>query len=296
MDLRELARRRTTPEQRARLKRLAQWPPVGRVRLGSLKRTTPISRNYGWERGTPVDRFYIDRFLTQHAADVKGRVLEIGDDEYTRRYGGGAVTHTDVLHASAGNPQATIVADLADAPEIAEATYDCVICTQTLLLNYDVRKAVATLHRILKPGGTALVTVPGVSRICREEADEWGDYWRFTSDSATRLFADEFGSGNVTTTAYGNVLTATAMLHGLAAEDLKNEQLDDRDRDFEVLIGVRARRPECPRSRRARAPRRRPAAPSSSSPGPRGRSASCWPARGRARRCRAAGCARGSRP
>jgi len=243
MDLRSLARRRTTPEQRARLKRLAQWPPVGRVRLGSLKRTTPISRNYGWERGTPIDRFYIDRFLTQHTDDIGGRVLEIGDDEYTRRYGGDRVTHSDVLHAAEGNPSATIVADLADAPQIADASFDCVICTQTLLLIYDVPKAVATIHRILEPGGTALITVPGVSRICREEADEWGDYWRFTSDSATRLFADEFGAQNTTTTAYGNVLTATAMLHGLAAEDLKPKQLDDRDRDFEVLIGVRARRP-----------------------------------------------------
>ena len=243
MDLRDLARRRTTPEQRARLKRLAQWPPVGRVRLGSLKRTTPISRNYGWERGTPIDRFYIDRFLTQHTDDIGGRVLEIGDDEYTRRYGGDRVTHSDVLHAAEGNPSATIVADLADAPQIADASFDCVICTQTLLLIYDVPKAVATIHRILEPGGTALITVPGVSRICREEADEWGDYWRFTSDSATRLFAGEFGAQNTTTTAYGNVLTATAMLHGLAAEDLKPKQLDDRDRDFEVLIGVRARRP-----------------------------------------------------
>jgi SAM-dependent methyltransferase len=244
MDLRAIARRRTTPEQRARLKRLAQWPPVGRVRLGSLGRTTPISRNYGWERGTPIDRFYIDRFLTRHQEDIKGRVLEIGDDEYTRRHGGAGVAHSDVLHASEGNPQATIVADLADAPQIADATFDCVICTQTLLLIYDVPKAVATLHRILKPGGTALVTVPGVSRICREEADEWGDYWRFTSDSATRLFADEFGAQNTQTIAYGNVLTATAMLHGLAAEDLTSKQLDERDRDFEVLIGVRARRPE----------------------------------------------------
>ena len=243
MDLRSLARRRTTPEQRARLKRLAQWPPVGGVRLGSLKRTRPISRNYGWERGTPIDRFYIDRFLTAHARDVEGRVLEIGDDEYTRRYGGGRVTGSHVLHAGPGNPQATIVADLADAPQIEDASFDCVICTQTLLLIYDVRAAARTLHRILAPGGTALVTVPGVSRICRDEADEWGDYWRFTSDSATRLFADEFGAENTKTTAYGNVLTATAMLHGLAAEDLKPKQLDERDPDFEVLIGVRARRP-----------------------------------------------------
>ena len=245
MDLRSLARRHTTPERRKQLRRLAQWPPVRGVRLGSLKRTRPISRNYGWERGTPVDRFYIERFLSAHAGDVRGRVLEIGDDEYTRRFGGEGVTRSDVLHASPGNPQATIVADLADAPEIADASFDCVICTQTLLLIYDLKAAVATLHRILAPGGVALVTVPGVSRICREEADEWGDYWRFTSDSARRLFTEELGDDKaaVEVTAYGNVLAATAMLHGLAAEDLKPAQLDERDRDFEVLIGVRARRP-----------------------------------------------------
>ena len=243
MDLRALARRHTTPERRKQLRRLAQWPPVGGVRLGSLKRTRPISRNYGWERGTPVDRFYIERFLSAHAADVRGRVLEIGDDEYTRRYGGSQVTESDVLHASPGNPQATLVADLADAPEIPDAGFDCVICTQTLLLIYDLKAAVATLHRILAPGGVALVTVPGVSRICREEADEWGDFWRFTSDSARRLFTDEFGADGVDVQPYGNVLAATAMLHGLAAEEVKPERLDDRDRDFEVLIGVSARRP-----------------------------------------------------
>jgi SAM-dependent methyltransferase len=243
MDLRALARRRTTPAQRRALKRLALWPPVRGVRLGSLRRTRPISRNYGWERGTPVDRFYIDAFLKRHARRIRGRVLEIGDDEYTRRHGGTAITNSDVLHAGPGNPRATIVADLADAPEIADGSFDCVICTQTLLLIYDIRAAVATLHRILAPGGTALVTVPGVSRICRDEADEWGDYWRFTTDSAGRLFADEFGAENVQTKAYGNVLAATAMLHGLAAEEVGAARLNDRDRDFEVLIGVSARRP-----------------------------------------------------
>ena len=244
MNVRALARRHTTPERRRQLRRLVQWPPVGAVRLGSLRRTRPISRNYGWERGTPVDRFYIDSFLSAHAGDVHGRVLEIGDDEYTRRYGGSDVTASDVLHASEGNPQATFVADLADAPQIADGSFDCVICTQTLLLIYDLEAAVATLRRILAPGGVALVTVPGVSRICREEADEWGDYWRFTSDSARRLFTDGFGDdAPVEVTSYGNVLAATAMLHGLAAEEVGSARLHDRDRDFEVLIGVSARRP-----------------------------------------------------
>jgi SAM-dependent methyltransferase len=240
--LRDAARRVLSDDSRRRLRRLRAWPPVGSLRLGSLRRVTPLSRNYGFDRGTPVDRYYIDRFLTRHARDVRGRVLEVGDDEYTRRYGGDRVEAVDVLHVEEGNPQATIVADLTDAPAIPSERFDCVICTQTLLLIYDIPAAIGTLHRILRPGGVVLATVPGVSRICREEADTWGDFWRFTSMSARRLFEEAFGEGAVEVEAYGNVLAAVGMLHGMAAEELGAAKLDARDRDYEVLIGVRAER------------------------------------------------------
>jgi SAM-dependent methyltransferase len=208
------------------------------VALGNLETTEPASRAFGFDRGTPIDRHYIERFLERNAGAVRGRVLEIGDDEYTRRFGGDAVDSVDVLHAGEGNPQATVVADLTDAPQIPDASYDCVICTQTLLLIYDVPAAVATIRRILRRGGTALVTVPGVSRICRAEAGEWGDFWRFTSMSARRLFEDGFAAVDVET--YGNVLAATAQLHGIASEELDPAALDEHDPDFEVVIGVRA--------------------------------------------------------
>jgi SAM-dependent methyltransferase len=227
-------------DARRRARRLAVRPPVGGLRFGSLRRLEPVSRSYGFDRGTPIDRYYIERYLTGHARYVLGRVLEIGDDAYTRRFGGEQVEQSDVLHVEQGNPQATLVGDLADAPEIPDASFDCVICTQTLLLIYDVQAAIATLERIIRPGGTALVTVPGVSRICREEADAWGDFWRFTSMSARRLFEEPFGGDAVQVETYGNVLTATAMLHGIAAEELKPAELDAHDPDYEVLIGVRA--------------------------------------------------------
>jgi SAM-dependent methyltransferase len=228
---------------RRTVKRLVQWPPVGRVRLGGLDRTRPVDADYGWARGTPVDRFYIDDFLTTHVRDVRGRVLEVGGDDYTRRFGGDRVTRSDVLHAPPGSAQATVVADLADAPGIAGASFDCVIATQTLTYVYDVAAAVATLRRILAPGGVALVTLPGIAKIARHEAELYGDYWRFTTDSATRLFG-EFEEVDVR--AYGNVLAATAMLHGLAAEEIGARRLDDRDPDYEVLIGVRARAASSP--------------------------------------------------
>ena len=221
------------------LRRTRATPPVGSVDLGDLGTTRPVSPGFGFERGTPVDRHYIDRFLEAHAGDVRGRVLEISEDRYTRAFGGDRVEHIEVLHVEDGNPQATIVGDLTAAPQIPDASFDCVICTQTLLLIWDVPAAVATLRRILAPGGTALVTVPGITRVCREEADSWGDYWRFTAQSARRLF-EEAGFGAVDVSTYGNVLAATAQLHGLVTEELSPTDLDVHDPDFEVLVGIRA--------------------------------------------------------
>jgi SAM-dependent methyltransferase len=234
--------------------------------LGIFGRLTPISRNWGFDRGMAIDRYYIEKFLKEHAGDIHGRVLEIEDDIYTRRFGEAAVIERDVLHVTGGNPRATIVADLTDATGIPSDSFDCALITQTLQLIYDVRAAVTTLHRILKPGGGLLVTVPGiydvraavttlhrilkpgggllvtVPGITRISHQEWAGswYWLFTSASAKRLFGDIFGQSNVEVQAFGNVLTAISFLHGLAKEELHPAELDYRDRDYEVIVCVRA--------------------------------------------------------
>jgi hypothetical protein len=81
------------------------------VDFGNIRRVTPISRHFGYERGMPIDRYYIEQFLAEHAGDIRGRVLEIGDDSYTRQFGGDQVTVRDVLHVTEGNPLATFVGD-----------------------------------------------------------------------------------------------------------------------------------------------------------------------------------------
>ncbi|MEA2472443.1 MAG: hypothetical protein QOE06_358 [Thermoleophilaceae bacterium] len=241
------ARRALVGEGAGRAVRRARaTPPVGSVDLGDLASTRPVSPGFGFERGTPVDRHYIDRFLEAHAADIGGRVLEVSEDRYTRAFGGDRVESVEVLHVEEGNPQATIVGDLTNAPQIEDASFDCVVCTQTLLLIWDVRAAIATIQRILRPGGVALVTVPGITRVCREEADAWGDYWRFTAQSARRLHEEAFGHGAVEVATYGNVLSATAQLQGIVAEELTRQDLDEHDPDYEVLIGVRATRRGAP--------------------------------------------------
>jgi SAM-dependent methyltransferase len=212
------------------------------IDLGDLRRVTPISDVYGLDRGTPIDRYYIDDFLRRNAGDVRGRVMEINDARYTREFGGDRVEKIDILFAGDENPEATIVADLADAPQVPNDIFDCAMCTQTLMLIYDIRAAIRTLHRILAPGGVAFATVPGVSRICQPEDQIWGDWWRFTGRSIRTLFEEAFGEGAVHVEVYGNVLAATAQLYGLAAEELTNEELDERDPNFEVLLCVRAQK------------------------------------------------------
>jgi hypothetical protein len=222
-----------------------QRPRRGRVDFGDLRRRAPISDVCGFERGEPIDRYYIRRFLTAHAADVRGRVLEVGDDRYTREIGGARVERSDVLHVERGNPRATIVADLRADDAIPAERFDCIIVTQTLQMIYEIERAARQLVRGLRPGGTLLVTSHGVSKLCRHEGrDPWGEYWHLTSQSARRLFERAAPEARVEVKGYGNVLAAVAALHGLAAQELSAEELDTADPDFEVLVCARLVRPD----------------------------------------------------
>jgi SAM-dependent methyltransferase len=159
---------------------------------------------------------------------------------YTKKYGQDRVTKSDVLHPVEGNPDATIVADLTKADHLPSECYDAIICTQTLQVIYDIHTVIATLYRLLEPGGVLLGTASGMAQISLDDFDQWGEYWRFTSLSARLLFEEAFSVGNVTVFPYGNVLAAISFMEGLACEDLKRSELDVSDRRYEVLIAIRA--------------------------------------------------------
>jgi SAM-dependent methyltransferase len=209
------------------------------VSFGDLRRKTPLSRQFGFDRGTPIDRHYIEDFLAGNADDIQGHVLEIGDDTYTKKYGRKYVTKRDILNLSERSPGTTIVGDLTHADHIPSENFDCIILTQTLHLIYDFRSALQTIHRTLKSGGVVLATFPGISQI---SYDQWGAYWcwSFTALSARRMFEEVFLKENIFVQTFGNVLTATAFLHGLAVEELQQNELDYNDTDYEVLITVKA--------------------------------------------------------
>ena len=177
-------------------------------------------------------------------------MLEIAAPDYTTRFGSG-VEKVDILMATEGNPQATIVADLTDAPQIPDDSFDCAIVTQTLQFVYDVRAALATLQRILAPGGVLLATVPGLTKISPPEDEEWGEWWHYTSRSAQKA-----GGGGVRRgRGRGAGVRERALRGGVSLRPgrlgSRPEELEAHDRLYEVIVGVRAVK-RAPRLRDAR--------------------------------------------
>ena len=203
---------------------------------GSFRSLEPKSLHYGSDRGTALDRHYIESFLEEHANDVRGVVLEVASDAYARRFGGTRVEQTEVVSIVPG-PGVTIVGDLTWATTLPRSRFDCIILTQTLCFIYDARAALATCHAALKPGGVLLMTVPGICQISSFDDGLTGDYWRFTTASTNRLLGEVFAKAEVR--SYGNVLAATAYLHGLAKEELTREELEHHDRDYQLIVAAR---------------------------------------------------------
>lgn len=208
------------------------------LRVGQFSSSRPLSKAFGFDRGTPIDRLYIEGFLQSHSADIRGRVLEVGDDSYSRRFGGDRISAQDILHIHAGNPAATIVGDLADPATLPADCFDCMILTQTLQYVFDLETAVANIRRSLRPGGVGLITVPAISPLCE---DEWkaSHYWLFTALSLERLLASEFDRDKISVATHGNLYAATAFLHGAAVEEVNGSKLRGTDSSYPVTISAR---------------------------------------------------------
>jgi SAM-dependent methyltransferase len=208
------------------------------MNLGRISSSAPISKHWGYDRGTPIDRYYIENFLAAHADDVRGRVLEVQEDDYTRRFGGTDVTASEVLNLDSSNPRATMIGDLSDPSTLPRESFDCIILTQTLHLVFDMAAAVKNVREALRPGGIALVTVPGITRVEPGPGYEW--HWSLTSDSLRRLLEASFDPAKIEHSAYGNLFAATAFLHGAAVQEVPTRKLDRFDPTYPVVVAARA--------------------------------------------------------
>jgi glycosyltransferase involved in cell wall biosynthesis/SAM-dependent methyltransferase len=215
----------------------ASAPRVGSFRFGDFASVAPACADFGYNRGLPIDRYYVEAFLAERSADIRGRALEIGDASYCRRFG--KVAHQDVLHVNVCAPEGTITGDLSRPGVLPLGVFDCMVVTQTLHLIYDMSAAIREMYEALRPGGVLLLTSPGISRIDRGDwKDTW--YWSLTEASIRRLFSEAFGDENFEVGVHGNVYAATCFLQGLALEEVDHKKLDVLDPSFPVILTVRA--------------------------------------------------------
>lgn len=232
---RRLARRLPGPLQAAirrvqgsaRLRR-----SVRRVRWGSLRRLEPVSAGWGSERGTHVDRYYIDRFFGRHSDLISGRVLEVGDPRYTGQFGHG-VTSIDIVDIDPRNDSASIVADLAEPDSLPSEAFDCAVVPQTLVYVSDPVAATANLWRSLRPGGALLITVPAIARLDRASLDI--DRWHLTASGLEEVVRRGCPGGEYSVEAHGNPVVAVAFLHGIAVEELRRTELDSHHALFPIV-------------------------------------------------------------
>jgi len=224
---------RLPPEQRARLKRALR--PAWR---GGRRRSRPLSREAGRDRGTPVMQWYEERFLREHSADLRGRVLAF---RAAPEVGSGSGAGVEVVDIDPTNPSATILADLADPGSVPAASYDCVVALDALREASDPRSVVRTLWESVAPGGVVLLSSSCVQR--RAEAAEEADRWRVLPAGLEGLLEEVAGAAMVHVTPLGNGAVSAAVLRGLAAEELGPACLDQVDPDAPTLVLARVERP-----------------------------------------------------
>jgi len=126
----------------------------------------PVSKVFGFDRGQPIDRYYIEKFLLENHQYIKGVVLEIGDNYYSKKFGTN-IEKIEVLHYTSGNPKATIMGDLTDVSMLPKNKTDYFIYTQTLNFVYNFQDAIKSSYYLLKKGGIILAIVAGISQISR---------------------------------------------------------------------------------------------------------------------------------
>lgn len=119
-----------------------------------------------------ITRTRLRAFLEKYKTDKK--TLDIGCG--TALYGTLFPNRTTLDIAPRKDIPVDIVADAHDLSQIPDATYDVVLFTEVLEHLHTPHKAIAEIHRIMKPGGMLLLS----TRFIFPLHDVPGDYYRYT--------------------------------------------------------------------------------------------------------------------
>ncbi len=210
------------------------------IRMFSDMPLRPLSRRCGVERGTPIDRYYIEKFIASNQKCIRGITMEVADNYYTKKFGLN-VEKSLTMHVE-GWGKDVIQINLETGKGVLDNSIECFICTQTIQMIYDIKAAVYNIYRMLKPGGIALITIAGIAGLSLYDYYNWGEYWRGTPKAIKKLFEEIFEEDNIKIVSYGNVKTTIAFLYGMCIEDLRENDFLYDDEQFPLLLGCVVRK------------------------------------------------------
>jgi hypothetical protein len=227
---------RLGPQRTTRLRCL--WRGKELPEWGNLRVAEPFSSNWGIDRGTPVDRFYGDRFFEEKSHLITGKVLEIQNPVYTHRFGKN-VQQADSVDID-GQFGPTIVCDLAKADDVIPSnSYDCFLLPYTLVVVRDLENALRNALRIVKPGGTILATTSVMAPVMAD----YPEYWLMTEDGWREMLGRAWAGCEYEVRTHGNCVAAVASILGLAHEELTEAELLRNDTRYPILISIACRKP-----------------------------------------------------
>lgn len=204
-----------------------------------------FSNDFGWKRGTPIDRYYLHIFLDKNRKFIRGKCLEFGEDTYTKYYGKD-VTNSQIFTSILDKKvrEDILVGDIVQIETLPSDEFDCIICTNVLNFIYDIHSAVIGLNKMLKPGGVCIISIAGhASHISKYDMDRWGDYWRMSDKSASLLF-ENAGFNIEYLESHGNAYAASAQMLGYCLEDVDLEEINSSQNEYQMIITMRIRKGE----------------------------------------------------
>ena len=197
----------------------------------------PLSDDYGFGRGQPLDRRYIEEFLSHHRDAISGSVLEVGDPRYSKQFGQGRVAATTVVDIDPSNPGATLVADLNEPGSLPADAFDCIILTETLHLLAWPEVCLVNCETALRSGGCLLLTVPALKRQSPRRPES--DFWRFTPAGLDLLLRRNW-HGPFSVSSFGNLRVCVGFLLAHVVEDFPEEDFVLNDPRFPLTVAAHA--------------------------------------------------------
>ena len=194
----------------------------------------PVGKLYGIDRGGSIVRYYIDDFLKKNMAHITGNVLEIGDNTYTVKFGKKYKSNILIYDDQITNENGIFHGDLQSGKGIKNNNYDCIILTQVLNFVDNITNTPEILVKGLKNNGVILMTISGITPICRYDMEQYGQYWSFTEKSIFNMFKNL--NVDVEIYSYGNFKTACAFLAGISYKEIDTADMEYNDPDFPLTL------------------------------------------------------------